>query len=164
MISTLTRSAQRQALTDWLHTKSRSNEWQLFACSVVFRPVDRNNRQERWESEYKTRFLQKIRRRLEASPEGQEKAIPFEDLYYFERDQGSMFRVGSKRKPFHIHSLLPIATRHLPRFWSADTDTLHPRIEKDLTSIDVVQDVVIERVREGKIASWINYITKRKDL
>ena len=159
---------QKLILTDqwnrWLQRLVEDDEWNLFTCTVTFKPIDLNNSKERWESDYKTLFLQKIKKRLERNPDNFPNCIPFEDFYYFERYEKSKRKQNGKKTPFHIHSLLPIKTCHMNRFWSFDESSLHHRLQKDLLSIDVVQDVLIEQVRDSNSISWIRYITKLKDL
>jgi hypothetical protein len=148
----------------WFKSKVDANEWNLFTCTVVFKPVDKNNTQTRFEDEYKNRFLQKIRRRLERSPIHQPKTIPYENLYYFEREHKTVLRSISKKSPFHIHSIIPVRTNQVHRFWDYDNNRLHPRLFKDLNSIDVVQDVLIEPVRSNHPFAWLMYSTKQKEL
>jgi hypothetical protein len=48
--------------------------------------------------------------------------------------------------------------------WSYDENKLDERLHKDLLSIDVMQNVLIEPVRPNESINWIRYITKLKDL
>lgn len=148
----------------WFQSKVDADEWTLFTCTVVFKPIDRNNHQSRFEDTYKNRFLQKIRRQLERSKRYQSTTIPYEDFYYFERDHKTVLRSGSRRSPFHIHSLIPIRSNQVYRFWSYDENRLNERLMKDLLSIDLVQDVLIEPVREKETFNWLMYITKQKQI
>jgi len=148
----------------WFNRLVKDDEWNLFTCTVVFRPVDQYNSKERYELDYKNKVLGKVKNRLERHPDRHQNCIPFEHFYYFEREQKSLKKLTSKKCPYHIHSLLPIKTCHLHRFWNQEDSSLHPRLMKDLLSIDVVQDVLIETVRDSKSINWIRYITKSKDL
>jgi hypothetical protein len=141
-----------------------SYEWKPFALTVVFRKVDAISNQARYEYEYRTRFLNKIRRRLESCPRSQATALPFEDLFYYEKDIGSIFKKTASRSPHHIHALLPIKESHLHRFWCTDSNDINARLRKDLESIRTVQSVMIEPVMPGKQESWIRYISKRKEI
>jgi hypothetical protein len=153
-----------ESLHQWLQSKVDAGEWTLFTCTVVFKPIDANNQQSRFEDTYKTRFLNKIRRRLEPNKKCQEKSIPFSDFYYFEREHKTLLRSGSKKSPFHIHSVIPIWSYQVHRFWSYDESQLNQKIMKDLLSIDLVQDVLIEPVRNTGAFPWLMYITKQKEL
>jgi hypothetical protein len=150
------------AYATWLQSKVDSNEWTLFTCTVVFKPIDYYNPQSRFEDTYKSRFLQKIRKRLESNSSNQLKSIPFEDLFYFERNHKTVLRSNSRRSPFHIHSVIPIKSKQVYRFWSYDENKLNTRLHKDLLSIDLVQNVLIEPVRESNTFPWLMYITKQK--
>lgn len=152
------------ALEQWYQSKVDSNEWKLFTCTVVFKPIDNYNPQSRFEDAYKSRFLQKIRKRLESNPSNQSKSIPFEDFYYFERDHKTILKSISKKSPFHIHSVIPIRSEQVYRFWSSDENRLNERLMKDLLSIDLVQDVLIEPVRMQSLFNWMQYTTKMKQI
>lgn len=151
-------------LAAWFQSKVNADEWRLFTCNVVFKPIDRINTQSRYEDEYRGRFLNKVRRRLERSSIHQPKTIPYEGCFFYERYEKSRFKVAGRRNPPHIHSIIPIRTEQVHRFWSYDDNRLHPRLFKDLHSIDVVQDVLIEPMRNDDPFAWLMYITKQKNL
>jgi hypothetical protein len=153
-----------EAFANWMKKNFDEKIWTPFSCTVVFRPIDNINTRDRFEQEYKNRVLRKIRRRLERSTKYQRTAIPYEELYYFERYEKSKFRATGKRCPFHIHSLLPIRTSQVHRFWSYENNNLNARIAKDIHSIDIVQDVLIEPIRCGEVLPWLLYISKAKEL
>jgi hypothetical protein len=141
-----------------------SNDWTLFTLTVVFRKVDANSNKHRYEHEYNTRVLNKIRRRLESCPRNQPTALPFEDMFYYEKDIGSIFKKTSIQSPHHIHALLPIKKSHMHRFWCIDSNDINARLRKDLESIDVVQSVLIEQAKPETLEYWIRYISKRKEI
>jgi hypothetical protein len=152
------------ALAEWFQSKVAASEWKLFSCTCVFHPVDAINTKTRFEDEYKSRVLSKIRRQLERSTPHQPKTIPYEDCYYYERYEKSRLRNAGRRNPPHIHSVIPIRTSQVHRFWSYDENRLNPRLSKDLHSIDVVQDVSIEPIRDSGPFAWLMYSTKQKEL
>jgi hypothetical protein len=152
-----------QAYCDWLNSKQDANEWDLLAFTVVFKPVDANNSKSRWESEYSNRVLNKIRRLLERNPDNWSKAIPLDTMFYFEREESSIFRSSGSRSPFHVHALLPIPTYQLHRVFCSDTDAITELLKKDLLSIDVVQNVLLEKIKESNSDVWLRYISKRKE-
>ena len=148
----------------WFQSKVDNDEWRLFTCTVVFNPIDNNNTKHRFEDEYKKRFLNKIRRRLTTNARDQLSAIPFEECYYYERFEKSRLKVAGKCNPPHIHSIIPVRTEQVHRFWSYDNNRLHPRLFKDLHSIDIVQDVLIEPVWDIGSFGWLMYVTKEKEV
>ena len=82
-----TKSELQQAWSDWF--ESKTDEWDLFTLTVVFKSGGLLPRSARWESEYKTRVLQKIRRVLEPNQNNQTNAIPYEEFFYYEKDDSS---------------------------------------------------------------------------
>jgi hypothetical protein len=162
--STYDRVQYNEVLAEWLQEKVDTDQWKLFTCTVVFKPIDRMNSQTRFEDEYKNRVLRKIRRRLERNPSSQSTAIPYENWFQFERYEKSRYRATGKRCPFHIHSLIPIRSYQVHRFWNEDENMLNNRLHKDLHSIDIVQDVLIEPVREVGPFAWLMYSSKQKPM
>lgn len=157
------REQQIQAYCDWLNSKQEANEWTLLAFTVVFKPVDRINSKSRWEDEYRNRVLNKFRKALERNPENWSKAIPLESLCHFERFEKSKLRITGSRSPFHIHSLLPIRTYQLHRVFTEETESIKKSLEKDLYSIDVVQNVLLEKITDKTSDVWLRYISKGKE-
>ena len=153
-----------QTYHDWLESKQDNNEWTLFAFTVVFKPVDATNSQSRWEDEYKTRVLNKFRRALERNTINWTNAVPLENLFYFERFEHSKLRITGTKAPFHIHSLIPIPTPQVHRVFSSDDNRIKKSLEKDLLSIDVVQNVLLEKMKSGHSDDWLTYISKGKEI
>lgn len=148
------------AWSDWFISKS--DEWDLFTLTVVFKAGGKIARPERWEDEYKNQVLLKIRRALERSEKNYEFAIPFDDFCYYEFDEASIFRKRGLRKPHHIHALIPIRKTSAYRFWSIDENNLQERIRKDLYSIESVGSVLVEPLIDGYARDWITYCLKGK--
>lgn len=155
-----TKSELLTAWSDWF--ESKSDEWDLFALTVVFKAGGKIARPERWESEYKNRVLLKIRRALERNEKNYEFAIPFDDFCYYEFDEASIFRKSGLRKPHHIHALIPVRKTSVYRFWSVDENNLQERIKKDLYSIDSVGSVLVEPIKDGGARDWVSYCLKGK--
>ena len=162
--STFQKVQHNTAIANWFQSLVDADEWRLFTCTVVFKPVDLINTKSRFEDEYNTRFLKKIRRHLEPNSKYQATAIPFEKEFSFERYEKSRYRATGKRNPFHIHSVIPIRTTQVHRFWSYDENKLNSRLFKDLNSIDVVQDMLIEPMRVSGPFAWLMYSTKQKEI
>ena len=155
-----TKNEIAKAWSAWF--ESKSDQWDLFALTVVFKSGGKVPRPNRWESEYKTRVLQKIRRKIEPNHKNQELAIPFEEFFYYEKDDSSFFRVSRSHKPHHIHSLVPIRKSQVHRFWSIDNNGIQERIKKDIYSIETIQSVLVEKVKFGHTIDWIKYLVKGK--
>lgn len=158
----LSKDIQTKHWTEFFDSKRQDH--QLFAITVVFKPIDRNNSRERWETEYAAGVLKKFRRAIEPNQANQESALPFPDFYFFERFESSGLRTAGRRTPFHIHSLLPIRKSQLHRVWSHDNNNLKDRLLKDINSIESVQSILVEPVKEGHTMDWVRYITKQKQI
>ena len=61
-----TKQELTKAYSEWF--ESKREDWTLFTVTVVFKPVDQNNRKERWEDEYTKRVLGKIRKAIDQYP------------------------------------------------------------------------------------------------
>lgn len=153
---------QTQQWTEFFDSKRQDH--QLLSITVVFKPIDRNNSRERWETEYAAGVLGKFRRAIEPNPDNQERALPFPDFYFFERFESTGLRTAGRRSPFHIHSLLPIRKSQLHRIWSHDNNDLTDRLLKDIKSLGTVQDILVVPVAEGRTIEWVRYITKQKQI
>lgn len=153
---------QTEAYADWL--SSNKNDWSLFALTVVFKPIDANNSKARWEDEYTKRVLGKFIKAIEPGSKNSTTVLPLPDLYYFERNEASIFKVSGSRNPFHIHAILPIWNHQVNRVWSDDDEALKPRLLKDLMSIDTVQSILIEPIVDSKTVDWVRYMSKFKPL
>jgi len=151
------------SFSNWINSKVDNEEWTLLAFTVVFKPVDANNSETRWIDEYQNRVLNKFRRLLERNTTNWSNAIPFDKLFYFERFENSKFRLTGSKAPFHIHALLPIPNYQLHRIYSNVTESINKTLEKDLYSIDVVQNVLLEKIKDKNSDIWIRYISKGKD-
>lgn len=148
------------AWSEWL--ESKTDEWELFTLTVVFRAGGKIARLERWESEYKNRVLAKIRRALERNKKNHETAIPYEEFFYYEFDESSIFRSSGLRKPHHIHALIPIRKTSVYRFWSIDNSDLQDRLKKDIYSLDTIGPILVEPLERNKAIDWITYCLKGK--
>ncbi|QWD84756.1 hypothetical protein AOC19_06200 [Polynucleobacter asymbioticus] len=157
-----TKTELTKAWSDWF--QSKTDEWELFTMTVVFKSGGKVARPDKWCSEYKTRVLQKIRRAIEPNQKNQELAIPFEEFFYYEKDDSPFYRVSRSHKPHHIHSLIPIRKSQVYRFWSIDKNDLKRKIKKDLNSIKTIQSVDVERIKPDQTIDWISYILKGKSI
>jgi hypothetical protein len=157
-----TKNELAKAWSNWFDSKS--DEWELFTMTVVFKSGGKIPRPDRWEGEYKKYVLNKIKRALEPNQKNQEHAIPYEEFFYYEKDDSSLFRISRSHKPHHIHSLIPIKKSQVHRFWSIDSDDLLERIKKDIYSIETIQSVLVEKVKTDQTIDWIKYTLKGKTI
>ena len=157
-----TKSELLTAWSDWF--ESKSDEWCLYTLTVVFKAGGKISRPDRWESEFKNRVLLKVRRALERNEKNYDFAIPFDDFYYYEFDEVSIFRVTGSRKPHHVHALIPIRKSSVYRFWSIDDNDLQSRLRKDIYSIESVGSILVEPIEEGSARNWVSYCLKGKRL
>lgn len=164
--SNFSNSLKSRLTNDWAEFfDSLREDHELFAFTVVFKPIDANNSQERWEQEYRQRVLERINRaicRRRGSLPSTELVFPH--FFYFERNESSIFRNSGSRKPFHIHAVLPIRKSELHRIWSSDNSNLKERILKDIFSLGTVQSVLFEPIPVGKTVDWVRYTAKMKDI
>lgn len=170
-----------EAIAEWLEDKSV--KWNLYALTAVFQDTDIRIPRipctpARWESEYHKRVLGKFRKRLITSKLQQEKAIPVDFLFYYEKEHAGLGKITGSQSPHHVHALVPIPKEldHriwvdevnlgvLPKVWSRkEPSTLHPRLRKDLNSVDTLQDMLFEEVHNKKTLDWLNYIAKCKQI
>ena len=79
-----TKNELTKAWSDWFDSKS--DEWELFTMTVVFKSGGKIPRPDRWEGEYKKYVLNKIKRALEPNQKNQEHAIPYDEFFYYEKD------------------------------------------------------------------------------
>ena len=160
----LTKNQSIDHYCDWISQKQLDNEWHLFTATVVFKITDAKPSKSRYEQDYNKKFLPKIKRRLESNPRRQKNSIPIDYISCFEYDEKSIYKTYSTRRcPYHIHALIPIKNRNLHRFWNITTNTLDERLAKDLNSIDVVQDVLIEPIPPNELRNWLRYVYKHKN-
>ncbi len=83
----------------------------------------------------------------------------------YEFDEYSKFRFTRDTcKPHHIHGVIGIPHQLIPRIWDANRGCLVDRLQRDLKSMDVVSNFLIEPLREGETINWIGYINKQKDV
>ena len=154
-----TRNDLLVAWTEWLLSH---DDWQLFTITVVFKAGGNRANPAKWESIYRTKVLQKIRRTLEPNAKNQQTAIPFEEFFHYEFDQASIFKTTKSRKPHHIHGTLPIRKSQLNRFWSTEANKIQERLYKDILSIKEVQSIDIQPLISGREIDWVRYIAKGK--
>lgn len=157
-----TRNELLVAWSEWFELMSE--DWDLFTATVVFKSGGLTPRPARWESEYKTRVLQKIRRAIEPNPKNQARAIPYEEFFSYEKDDSSFFRASRSHKPHHIHALIPIRKSQVYRFWSIDNSCLQERIQKDISSIETIQSILIGPVKAEHTIDWVKYLQKGKQI
>jgi hypothetical protein len=157
-----TKSDLMTAWSSWFDSKT--DEWDLFALTLVFKSGGKVPRPERWESEFRNRVLFKIKRVLERNQKNYELAVPYDDFCYYEFEETSIHRISGLRKPHHVHALIPIRKSSVYRFWSSDTEDIKSQLRKDILSIETVGSLLVERIRENKTHDWVRYCLKGKSI
>jgi len=144
--------------SEWL--ESRKDVWDLFAATAVFKAGGHKSNSARWSDEYKHKVLWKIKKRLAHSYTN---LIPFEDFFYYEFEQSSLFKSAAEgRKPHHIHGVIPIPKNLTHKIWDSKTGCLTLRIQKDFKSIKTLSSILLEPIRTGKLSDWLSYSSKGK--
>lgn len=83
----------------------------------------------------------------------------------YEFDEYSKFRFTRDTcKPHHIHGVIGIPDQLVPRIWDANRSCLVSRLQRDLNSMDIVSNLLIEPLNYGKTINWIGYIFKQKEV
>lgn len=112
----------------------------LFAITAVFNSGWYQPSPERWLDEYRHKVLWKIKKRLTHSGLN---CIPFEDFAAYEFEESSIFRSArDKRKPHHIHGLIPIPKALSHKVWNQERNEVDPRLFKDFNSIHTISGQV----------------------
>lgn len=142
--------------------ESKRDIWDLFTATVVFKSGGISANPDLWCDEYHSRVLNKVRKAIAHGSKNFINAIPFDSFFFYEKDESSIFRITGSRKPHHVHALIPIPKCRSFRFWSVENNDLQPRVRKDIESIDTVQSIHVDPVKES--STWIRYITKGKSI
>ena len=155
----LTKSETIEQWTSWFEEKS--DDWFYLTITVVFDRKQIGLNRELCEAEYRTRILPKFQRRIERSTSHWTDAIPLaNELFYYEKDETSIYKRIKYSSPHHIHGILAIPRSRLHRIWSEDTSTLADTLEQDLASLNLLSDWLIEPLRDGGLSPWLRYMTK----
>jgi hypothetical protein len=158
----MTIPTKNELIESWSSWLDQNNDaWFYLTLTLVF---DRNQvglNREFCEAEYRLRILPKFQRRVERDQSRWTKALPFaSDLFYYEKDETSIYKRISSGSPHHIHGLLVIPKNRLYRIWSTEAQCLDEKLQKDLNSLTYVSDWLVEPAADGKLAFWFRYITK----
>jgi hypothetical protein len=151
-----------QTINHWSNWfESRSEDWFYLTITLVFHRDQIGLNREVCEADYRTRILPKFQRRIERSPSNWSNALPFaSELFYYERDETSIYKRIKYSSPHHIHGLLIVPKPRLYRVWSIDESRLADPMERDLRSMRFISDWLTEPVRDGELNHWLRYITK----
>ena len=159
---TMTVPTKNELIENWSSWfDEKSDTWFYLTITLVF---DRNliglNR-DFCEAEYRQRILTKFQRRIERNQNRWTNALPFApDLFYYERDETSVYKRITQGSPHHIHGLLVIPKQRLYRIWSEDSSPRADTLKQDLASLNLLSDWLIEPLRESGLSPWLRYITK----
>ncbi len=153
----INKCAYIEAAAAWLETKR--DEWDLYAVTVTFKPVDQYCDETRWRKEYE-RVLFRIARRLTPNKALWATIIPQVDMIWYERDIGSKLKRHRFQIPNHIHSVLPIPKAYAQKFWDKNSSQINPSIARDVASMKTVINMDVQPIYEidnGGVLGWITY-------
>lgn len=140
--------------------RDRGVDWSYLTVTLVFDRDQVGLSPSFCESEYRQRILPKFQRLIEGSRERWDNSVKLApDLFYYEKDETSLYKRVRTASPHHIHGLLVVPKTRLYRLWSEDDSGLVSRLERDLRSLGYLADWKIEKVR-GDLRPWLRYITK----
>lgn len=97
--------------------------------------------------------------------ERSQKSVLKEMETVYEFDEFSKFRFTRDTcKPHHIHGVIGVPNRLVSRIWDMNQSRLVDRLQKDINSMDVVSNFLIEPLVDGKTINWLGYIFKQKEV
>lgn len=142
---------------------SDPTKFKTYAITVVFDSKGNSPNENKWLYIFRKNILGKVRRMLVSGKEKREEVLEIPDIYQYEYDILSNFRVSSaSRYVHHIHGLLPIPIDLVHRI--ADEDgQINERLQKDLNSVVDVTSVLMEPTKDGCLETWLSYMTKGKN-
>ena len=116
---------------------------------------------------HKSRSLQaqcndKLRSKLKRVTEKESKAITFNDLFYFEREEKSIKSKHIHQFVPHVHGVIAVPKTLTHKVWDDSSSTLLPRMQHDYDTMAIVESVLMERMRTDNVGGWLNYMTKQK--
>ncbi len=136
----------------------------LFALTVVFNCGGHASGADRWKAEFRRDVLDRFRKRLDPRCRYGVHPITFECFWIHEFDTCSKTRMANPHKVHHIHALLAIRKVQAYRVWDDSIQSVNPKLAG---SLDVMQRTVsswlLEPVKDGKVAEWVNYMNKSPD-
>lgn len=158
----MTKPTKQQEIENWSSwLQEISGDWFYLTITLVFSRNQVGLNREFCEAEYRLRILPKFQRRIERSQDQWTNSLPFAtDLFYYEKDETSLYKRVKAGSPHHIHGLLVIPKTRLYRIWSTDDQCLDETLKRDLQSLSYVTDWLIEPAVMEKLPYWLNYITK----
>jgi hypothetical protein len=160
----MTKPTKQQEIENWANWfQEKDTDWFYLTITAVFdgNQIMLPDIRSFCEAEYRLRILPKFQRRIERSQDRWTNALPFAtDLFYYEKDETSLFKRITAGSPHHIHGLLVIPKARLFRIWSTDDQCLDEALKKDLQSLTYVADWLIEPAVTEKLSHWLRYITK----
>ena len=152
-------------MATWL--ESKRDEWDLYAVTVTFKPVDQYCDETRCKNEF-SRVLYRIARKLTSNKDLQKTIIPDIGQVHYERYESSKLKRHRAEPPHHIHALIPIPKAVSHRFWDETTHQVKPAITRDVESMKTVINIDVQAIVElgdRGARGWIGYCYKGgKDL
>jgi hypothetical protein len=147
-------------MATWL--EGRRDEWNLYAVTVTFKPVDQYCDETRWKNEF-SRVLYRIARKLTPNKDLQKTIIPDIGQVHYERYEASKLKRHRAEPPHHIHALIPIPKSVSHRFWDENAREVKPAITRDVKSMKTVINMDVHpivEVGDRGVRGWIGYCYK----
>jgi hypothetical protein len=140
--------------------QEKAEDWFYLALTVVFKGVTGMGK-ETAEQDYKLKVLPKIQRRVESNTANLARALPLDlQLFYYEKDEKSLYKKVKSSSPHHIHSLVIVPRARLYRVWSCDDESMQAKLTKDIMSIDSIASLQASEAKPEALSGWLRYVTK----
>ena len=141
--------------------ESYSDDFSLFSITAVFNAGGIKPNKARWLDEYNQKVLWKIKKQTSHSGLNR---ILIDDFVCYEFEESSLYQsVKDRRKPHHVHGVIPIPKLIAHKIWDAENNKITTRLQKDFDSIETVSSVLMEPIQVGKLMNWSVYMFKGKE-
>ena len=140
-----------------------ATECDLYAFTVVFKSGGHKSGRARFEDEYNSKVLNRIRKRVDPKGRYGSNPIVFENFSMYEYDTCSTTRQVRKHKVHHVHALIPIRKCQSYRVWNKQFSMVDPKLQDALDAMNTVSSWLLEPAREGELVKWVMYMNKSVD-
>jgi len=151
-----------QDLVEYYTLLHNQNKFRWIAVSVNFKSTRDTYTRNECESEYESKVLYKIKKRIKRNHKFNENLIPIVDEFYFEKEQKSKTKFNLHKNPKHIHAMVPIPYEFIGKIWDESKSQPDLRLIHDIKSLHTIDQVFIEPVRLDEMIKWVCYIRKQK--
>jgi hypothetical protein len=152
----MTKDQTRAEWINWI--LANVDHYTFFTVTASFRSNGIRNEEEKWIREYDRRIITKFNRQVSKRAAT---VLVAEQFRFYEFDQKSLFSNNPHGpSPHHIHGVIGIPKDKVKKVWDDDRNSLHPRLQKDLDTTQVLRNILVEPLDLGRVSSWVNYCTK----